>query len=47
MSIRNNSINNNVNNNEKIIFINTIITIVMNTIVIQMLKHFKCYNCTI
>ena len=34
MSIRNNSINNNVNNNEKIILINTIITIVMNTIVI-------------
>ena len=34
MSIRNNSINNNVNNNEKIIFINTKITIVMNTIVI-------------
>ena len=34
MSIRNNRINNNVNNNEKIILINTIITIVMNTIVI-------------
>ena len=34
MSIRNNRINNNVNNNEKIILINAIITIVMNTIVI-------------